>query len=352
MENIIMEKKMGIWIDLANSPHVPFFEPIIKKLKSDYNIIITLRDFSQTVQLANDKNMTGPVIGSHGGKSKLGKIKNIISRSFSLRRYAREKSIQIAVSHNSYTQLIAAKMLGIKAVTLMDYEGQKANHLAFRLADKIIVPMHFPDSYLRKYGANFHNVYKYNGFKEQLYLTDFIPNQKFPSELNQACSLPENWNIKNNYLITVRPPAYMALYHQFKNPLFDYLLKKLSVNKQLTVIMLPRTIAQKRELQIDYPMFYYPRNALDGNNLIFYSDLVISAGGTMNREAAIMGTPVYTIFAGELPAVDNELITMKRLIKIENEDFINQMSFTKTDKKPILKNENLLSDIIDNILHD
>lgn len=347
-----MKDISSIWIDLANSPHVPFFMPIISHLNErNCTIYVTIRDFSQTVQLAKEQKLDGPVIGGHGGKSKLGKISNIIDRSLQLRKYARDKSIHVAVSHNSYTQIIAARALGIRAVTLMDYEGQKANHLAFRLAHKLIVPMHFPDSYLKMYGANFRTTHKYEGFKEQLYLSNFSPDPSFLETMKPICSLPDSWELKDNFLITVRPPAYMAFYHQFENPLFNYLIEKLSLNSDITVVMIPRTPGQKEEMQKKYPMFHYPSAALDGNNLVYYSDLVISAGGTMNREAAVLGTPVYTIFAGELPAVDRKLIEMERLQEIGDEHFIDTMKFKKSTKNPILKNEQLLHDIIDHILH-
>ena len=141
---------MNIWIDLANSPHVIFFAPIIQKLKDDgHNVLITMRDFAQTIPLARKFHLEGEIIGEHGGANRASKIVNLLKRTAQLVSYARGKSIDIAVSHNSYTHTIAGRLIGAKVITIMDYEGQPANHLAFRFANKVIVPEGFPDNALR-----------------------------------------------------------------------------------------------------------------------------------------------------------------------------------------------------------
>src|SRR5438876_11144755 len=162
---------MRIWIDLANSPHVPFFRALIPDFVArGHQVEITARDFAQTVELATKAGMTPHVIGVHGGGSITGKAGNLVGRAAALRKWARDRGFDLAVSHNSYAQIAAAAALGTKTVTLMDYEHQPANHLAFRLASRVIVPRVFPASELKKYGASIGKVKRYDGIKEDVYL--------------------------------------------------------------------------------------------------------------------------------------------------------------------------------------
>ena len=343
---------MKIWIDLANSPHILFFKPIISGLKSQNNdVCVTIRDFVQTVDIAEKYEIEGKIIGKHGGKQNAIKLLNLINRSFQLMACSIGKNIDIAVSHNSYTHTVAGRLIRSKVVTLMDYEGQPANHIAFRFAHKVIVPDCFPDKDLKRFGANLKKVYKYHGFKEQVYLSYYKPDLSFKADLIKACSLPDDWNLEKNILVTVRTPATTAAYHHYANPIFESLLEKLNRMSDLTVIILPRTIRQKSYIINKYPGLIVPEYPLFGSDLIYHSDLVISAGGTMNREASILGTPVYTIFSDDLPAVDRKLIEMGSLVTLSSESSINKLTFEKKVDKGILKNPTLCKEIIEEIKH-
>jgi len=343
---------MKIWIDLANAPHVLFFTPIIKTLTSrDNDLFVTMRDFNQTKELAERYNIKGELVGQHGGRSYVLKSFNLMKRSLQLFNYGHGREIELAVSHNSYTHAIAGRLIGAKVVTLMDFEGQPANHIAFRLANKVIVPDSFPDKYLKKFGATLKKTYKYKGFKEQVYLSDFKPSTSFLSDLIGSCDLPEDWKIDNTILVVIRTPATMAAYHHFGNPAFDELLRKLHGKKDLTVILLPRSLEDKKHFHKQFPNLKIPKYPLRGSDLVYYADLVISAGGTMNREAAILGTPAYTIFAGHIPAVDKKLIEMERLIYISSEDDLNHIKYEKKKPRQILSNPNLCQEIVGEILN-
>src|SRR5437667_6236047 len=157
---------MHIWIDLANSPHVPFFHALIPEFTTrGHQIEITARDFAQTVELATKAGMVPHVIGGHGGGTLHGKAGNLVGRAAALRKWARDRGIDLALSHNSYAQIAAAAALGIKSVTLMNYEHQPANHLAFRLASRVIVPRAFPAAGLKRFGASMRKVKRYEGTK-------------------------------------------------------------------------------------------------------------------------------------------------------------------------------------------
>ena len=137
---------MRIWIDLANSPHVPFFRSLADEfIRRNHQVVVTARDFAETVKLAEAAGLEIEVIGGHGGGRLAGKAGNLVQRALALGRWARGRNLDLAVSHNSYSQILAARALSLRTITLMDYEHQPANHLAFRLASRIIVPDAFPE---------------------------------------------------------------------------------------------------------------------------------------------------------------------------------------------------------------
>jgi len=309
---------MRIWIDLANSPHVPFFRALIPEFVArQHQVELTARNFAQTVELATQAGMMPHVIGGHGGGRLTGKAGNLVGRAAALRKWARDRGFDLAVSHNSYAQISAAASLGIKSVTLMDYEHQPANHLAFRLASRVIVPRVFPSSELKKYGASTRKVRRYDGIKEDVYLANFAPDPKFAASLRKLGVASEE------VLVVARPPAREALYHRFENELFDELLVSLSSRAGVIVILLPRTDAQRAEYQkLKLANIIMPREALDGANLIAASDLVISAGGTMNREAAALGVPAASVYAGKWAAIDEQLVSEGRLQRISSREAI------------------------------
>lgn len=316
---------MRIWIDLANSPHVPFFRSLADEfLQRNHELLITAREFAETVDLARAAGFDAIVIGGHGGGKLSGKAGNLVQRGLSLARWARGRGIDLAVSHNSYSQILAARVLSLRAVTLMDYEHQPANHLAFRFASRIVVPAAFPEAALNRYGAQPAKVFRYRGIKEDVYLADFTPDPKFASVLNNLGVT------ESDVLVTVRPPASEALYHRFENELFDQLLERLLVQKTVKVLLLPRNDGQRQNYSArHHPRLIIPDRPLHGANLIAYSDLVVSAGGTMNREAAALGVPAASIYFGEWAAVDEELRKEGRLQKLSNQSDVEKLQLVK-----------------------
>lgn len=321
---------MRIWIDLANSPHVPFFRALIPEFsKRGHEVVMTARDFAETISLAKSAQLPLEVIGEHGGREIAGKMGNLVQRSRQLWNWARKRELDLAVSHNSYSQLAAARALRLRSVTLMDYEHQPASHLAFRLAQRVIVPRAFPDEALKRFGTRTEKVRKYEGTKEDVYLADFQPAADFAEELKRL-------GIDADVIVVVvRPPASEALYHRFENELFDYLLKNLLANQSVKVVMLPRNEAQRLHFEaMNESRLVIPPGAVDGPNLIAASDLVVSAGGTMNREAAALGVPAATIYAGRWAAVDEELVREGRMLRLSSEADITAL---KIQKKPTPK---------------
>ncbi len=332
---------MKIWIDLANSPQVLVFKPIIQKLLQEgHEVHVTTRAYAQTVELANKLGIKHHLIGQHGGRNLLNLMREIALRSLQLMRWANGQHFQLAVSHNSYSQVVAARILGIPAVTLMDYEHQPLNHICFRLAKKVIVPEPFPLAQVRKYGAG-KKVKFYPGIKEQIYLAHFSPDPNYLQRENLPTNKP---------LVVIRPPAPWTAYHRFENDLFDSLLKYLNEIDGVHFLFIPRIKSQKETIN-HLSSIHSAEKIYDGPNLLYHAALTISGGGTMNRESAVLGTPTYTIFKGKMGAVDDYLIKIGRMIQLENEDDFAKLDFTELPvKKPALENETLLSTISEEIL--
>jgi hypothetical protein len=321
---------MRIWIDLANSPHVPFFAALGEEFRArGHELEVTAREFAQTIELAERANLAPAVVGGHGGRELKGKAGNLFARALALRSWARARPrFDLAVSHNSYSQIVAARALNLRNVTLMDYEHQPANHLAFRLASRVVVPRAFPDDALKRFGASKRKVRRYDGFKEDVYLAGWRPQAGALENMRESLGVDAA-----HVLVVVRPPARDALYHRFDNELFDALLAHLCAQDGARVVLLARTGAQREEFAARRggENIIMPRAALDGATLIAAADLVVSAGGTMNREAAALGVPAATVYAGRWAAIDEELVREGRLMRISTQADIRALPVVKKD---------------------
>ena len=337
---------MRVWIDLANSPHVLFFAPLVREFeRRGIEVTCTARDFAQTLGLARLHGLRVECIGRHGGRSALGKAREIVARAAALRRFARAARPDLAVSHNSYAQAVAARSLGVPFVTLMDYEHTPANHLAFRMASRILLPEVVPDRSVARYGATPRKVTRYAGFKEQIYLEDFVPESGVIEELlGQEVA-------RRCVVVVARPPADFAIYHRFENPLFDRWLDRVGRDPGVRVVLLPRTPEQReRARALGLPSVVVPDGEIDGPSLVHHADLVVSAGGTMNREAAVMGVPAYSLFAGRKAAVDTALETLGRLVFVGDAKRLDSIRMVKCSARARLRNPDLRRQIVAEIL--
>jgi predicted glycosyltransferase len=334
---------LKIWVDLANSPQVLFFRPLIERMQSEgHEVAITSRHFAQTTQLADRFGLIHAPVGGHGGK-KLGGIGfKLLERSFKLIRFAKDRRFDLAFSHNSYAQALAASMLSIPFVTTMDYEHQPANHLCFRLARRVIVPSFFPTNALHWYGANPAKTIYYQGLKEQVYLQNFIPIPRF----REILPFP-----KDRILVVMRPPGSWGLYHNFENPLFDLAMEYVLGHPKAVVVFLPRVSSQASMIPEQHKdRVHIPEKVLDGPQLLYHADLVIGGGGTMNREAAVLGTPVYSLFMGKIAAVDSYLIQKKCMTHIHNAEGVRQILIQRKESRTLIVHNDLADRIVHSIL--
>ncbi|MEO0145969.1 MAG: DUF354 domain-containing protein [candidate division WOR-3 bacterium] len=297
---------MKLWLDLANSPHALFFAPIVKILQEQgHEVMATSRHFGNTLEVARLMGFEPVVIGRHAGRGFLRKTANLVSHARQLAKWAKDKGFDLALSHNSYSQAVAARLARIPFITFMDYEGQPANRIAFSLARTVFVPEAFPSEAAKKQGAR--RVIHYPGFKEEVYLADYRPG---PSPYEEMGLGPDE------IVALARGPATYAAYGK-ENRVFVSVVEGL-ISRGIRVVLLPRTPEQadwgaRRGALI-------PKVAYYGPDLVWHADMVIGAGGTITREAALLGVPSYTVFSGKLGAVDARLVEMGLLADLRDGD--------------------------------
>jgi uncharacterized protein len=297
-----------VWIDVTNSPHVLFFRPLIAllRLRGD-EVSVTARDFAQTLELLDAAGIEHDVVGPpHGGASAVRKARAMAARLPALRGWARSRRPDVALAHASHELPLAARTLGIPSAYAFDYEFARIQHgLGCRAATRIVVPEAIPQGRLRPLGARSAKVHRYPGLKEEYYLAGFEPDPATAAALGVD---PER------VLVVVRTPPEVSLYHRRANPLFADVLERLGRDPATHAVVLPRTPEQRAAIErLGLPSLVIPARAVDAQSLVASADLVVSAGGTMNREAAALGVPVYTTFAGRLGAIDEALIREGRL---------------------------------------
>ena len=295
---------MRVWIDLTNSPHVLVMRPIVELLRADgHDVRVTARDFAQTLGLLERFGIEHEVVGHHRGGRVAAKAVGLASRSTALTRWAARKKFDLALGHGSNDITVAAAVLRIPCATTFDYEWAKVQHTVnCRLAQAVVVPDVIPPERLYPYGAK-GKIRGYEGLKEEYYLADFEPDPAILDELGLNPAEP---------IAVIRTPPAVSLYHRFENDLFGGVLERV---RGAQAVVLPRTPEQREELT-KAGGFIVPERAIDAQSLIAYADLMVSAGGTMNREAVALGTPVWTTFEGRLGAVDERLIAEGRMKKL------------------------------------
>jgi predicted glycosyltransferase len=302
---------MRVWIDITNSPHVPFFRPLIRLLEEDgHEVELTTREYAQTIELLELHGLPHEIVGPrHGGAGVLGKARAFAGRLPALRRFAKGRGFGAALAHGSHELTLASRSLRIPSATAHDYEFATLQHqLGLRAATRVVFPEAIPADRLARLGARPPKLVRYPGIKEEYYLADFEPDPAAVEGIDPA-----------KVLAVVRTPPEVSLYHRHGNPLFADVLERLGRDAAVHAVVLPRTAEQREAIRaLALPSLHVPEHAIDAQSLMALADLVVSAGGTMNREAVALGTPVYTTFAGRLGAVDAALIRDGRLVPLSD----------------------------------
>ncbi len=339
---------MRIWVDLDNSPHVLFFRPLLSRMSClGHELVVSAREHAQTTALCEQHGLTVTRIGSHGGGGQAAKAVSLASRSWRCRMFAKRMNPQLAVSHGSRALTVAAWSLGIPVVTIYDYE--KARYGLFnRLSRRVLAPALIPAEALRQIGLDLRKLRQYSGVKEEVYLAGHVP----------VCDYRKEFSVgPQEALVVLRPPATKAHYHvAATDRLYEDTLRYLSDQNDLVIILLSRDDSQIAEarsaLNRSRARLIAPSSVLDGPGLMMQADLVISGGGTMNREAALLGTPVYSIFCGSLGAIDRHFIECGRMVHLQSASELRGISIQRraTASAPLAPNPDLVEWICREIL--
>lgn len=338
--------KPKIWIDLDNTPHVPFFEPIIDELEArSYPLLITARDAFQVCDLADKKGVRYTRIGRHHGKNRALKLAGLVHRSLQLAPVVMREKPLLGVSHGSRSQLLLGSWLGLSTVLIEDYEYCKFP--VMMRPSWVMAPEIIPDLMLPFKNGQ---IRKYQGIKEDVYAWKLNPDDPSLRELSLSA---------DDLVVTVRPPATEAHYHNPQSEqLFNRFMERACRTAGVKVVLLPRNKKQADAIRSRWPQWFtdgvivIPSQAIDGLNLLWNSDLVVSGGGTMNREAAALGVPVYSIFRGAIGAVDRQLSAEGRLVMIESvHEVETRIPLVKRERTAIgeVTSRTTLCEVVDNI---
>jgi predicted glycosyltransferase len=297
---------MLVWVDCTAAAHPLVLRPIIERLEAEgHEVFITAREYGQTLGILELLGMPYTVVGEHGGASKLGKVRALGGRSARLGRLVWKRRPQLAIGHGSVDLAVVSAAYRVPSVQMQDYEfAQLQRQVAFRLARRVLVPDTIPLERLAKLGAKGAKLVRYPGLKEEYYLADFEPDPGVLDELGLD---------REKVLVVVRPPPETSEYHA-RNDLYAATIERLAAAAEAQAVVIPRTERQGEAVRaLGAANLIVPERAIDAQSLIAYADLVVSAGGTMNREAVALGTPVFTTFTGRMGGVDEALIADGRL---------------------------------------
>src|SRR4051794_35630665 len=273
---------MRIWVDLTASAHPIVMRPIVERLRAKgHEVEITARDYAQTLELCRIHGLDVEVFGAHGGATRTKKLGALVSRTRALRKWAKERDFDLALAHGSNDMFLVARRLRIPAVDTFDYEWATVQHnIGCRLARRVMVPESIPPERLRRYGVRDGKLVQYPGLKEEYYLYDFEPDRGVIDDLELD---------RERVLVVIRPPPDVSLYHRKSNRLFPQVLAHVGTSEEVQAVVVPRTPAQRDYVRgLGLPSLVVPDGAVDAQSLIALADLVVSAGGTMNREAVAL----------------------------------------------------------------
>ena len=296
---------MLVWVDCTAAAHPLVLRPIIERLEArGHEVLITAREYGQTQGILDRLGLSYTLVGAHGGASALGKARALGGRSARLSRLVWRRRPQLAMAHGSVDLAVVSALFRIPSVQMQDYEfAGLQRRISFRVARRVLVPDAIPPDRLAKIGAKESKLVRYPGLKEEYYLADFEPDPGVLDELGVD---------RERVIVVVRPPPETSEYHE-RNPLYAQVIDRLAGETATQAVVIPRTEAQADAIRGRSQSLIVPERAIDAQSLIAFADLVVSAGGTMNREAVALGTPVYTTFAGRMGGVDERLIAEGRL---------------------------------------
>jgi predicted glycosyltransferase len=291
---------------MTAAAHPLVLRPLVERLEARGDeVLVTAREYGQTLGILDRLGIPYTAVGSHGGASVFGKGRALAGRSARLARLVWERRPDLALAHGSVDLAVVSSLFRIPSAQMQDYEfAGWQRQIAFRAARKVLMPDSIPLERLKKIGAKERKLVRYPGLKEEYYLAGFEPDAAVLDELGLD---------REKVLVVVRPPPETSEYHA-RNDVYSEAIRRLAAAANVLAVVIPRTERQGEEVRaMRAGNLIVPERAIDAQSLIAFADLVVSAGGTMNREAVALGTPVFTTFAGRMGGVDEALIAAGRL---------------------------------------
>ena len=340
---------MKIWIDLTNSPHVNFFAGMINELQRNHDVLLTCRPLANTIDLLQLHKFRFHIVGRHYGQSKLKKITGFPVRLWQLYQFLKDEHIDVAISHSSFYSPAVSRLLGVRCIYLNDNEHAAGNRISFLFADHIMIPEFLHKKKIIKQGAREYKIIKYPGVKEGVYLWNY---RSGTSKSRDTIDLPEG-----DQAIFIRPEPWSAQYYKGEKNFIDSLLLELKNN--FKIFLLPRGDEQKAYYrQEQFSAITVLEKSIGLADIMENCTVFIGAGGTMTREAAVLGVPTISIYQGELLDVDRYLLDSgvmvynKKLTAAYVQDFITTVKKTPADKQLMLKGREAYLLIMKTLLHE
>jgi predicted glycosyltransferase len=310
---------MRVWVDFTNTAHVLVLRPLVERLEgAGHEVELTARPLSHTVDLLDDWGHRYTVLGHYGGANRVAKARAAAQRVPAMVRFGRGRQFDAALAHGSTDLPVACRALRIPNATMFDYEwAVLQHHLNCRLANRVCIPDAIPAERVARYGARGRKLVRYPGLKEEYYMSGFRPDRGVLAELG----IPDDGDV----LCVVRTaPSYALYLGGSENPLLPRLLQRLGESEGVRTVVLTRNADQAAAVhELGYDRLVVPPRAVDGRSLVALADVLVSAGGTMNREAAFLGTPVWSMFEGRPGAIDEMLVREGKLnLLSEPEDVV------------------------------
>lgn len=315
---------MRVWVDVDNAPHVQIFRPIIASLRErGAEVRVTARDRTFVPDLLRSASIDHTIIGRGQPRGTAAKATALAGRAAALARFASGGGFDVAVGHGSRSLPPAARLAGVPNLTMFDYE-HVSTWLFRRFCDRILIPRAAAGTIV---GARPGGPWAvFDGYKEEIYLADFAPDPGIRRKLEIA---------EDEVLVVVRPPSRTAHYHHAASEaILDAVARRIGTGRGVRGVWLRRDAAEEVPASARAANVLVPDQPLDGLSLLAAADVAISGGGTMNREAALLGTPAYSIFTGPIGALDEELIRTGRLRAVRDPESAASIPFEKRKSAP------------------
>ena len=314
---------MNVWIDVDNAPHVQIFRPIIHRLAAQgANVTVTARSRTYVPQLLDAAGIEHTIVGEGQPRGTAAKALAMGARVFDLIRFGSRRRFDVAVGHGSRSLAVAARFLRVPNLTMYDYE-HVTNWVFRRFCDRVLIPRAVYDrAPIEQRG---HPFLPFEGFKEEIYLAEFEPDPGIRSRLGIS---------GDAVLVVLRPPSTSAHYHDARSEaVLDAILRRIGNNPAVTAVWLRRDPSDSIPDLARAANFAHLPEPIDGPSLLAAADLAISGGGTMNREAALIGTPAYSIFTGPSGALDEQLVRSGRLRMVATSADVDRIGFERKPTK-------------------